>query len=576
MPKIKLSTIVTTAFWIATLLFWQILSNIGLINQAFVPAPLSILQEFLQPELYALFLVDAGFSISRMVLGLLIAYILVMGGIYLVVQFDIFDEPINQLRSVIKFVPPPVLIPLAILGVGINNMTVVTVVIVAGAFLMLDYAFIIMNKELANYSGVFESWNTSNFVKFRHFFVPISHYLSYRFISTLIIWALSITIFSEIVTGVSEGFGPRLIQLQQLYQSSTLFALIIGIVALSFACERLLVHSLSRYKFDAIRNISLSVLSIVIVCSIVFQGLVSWTDFQDSQSKFIISTYSATLNLPVFVYAEKFDTLDINLQTTSSGIQTIDNVIADRAAVGGYADLPNVLSALNQNDSIRVISQAEERQDDPLLYLVSRPDVRKGEYENLSGVKIGYFPNNPLIETGLDLTLLIGGASTGGNEYISGNDPVILSQSFTSNQLDALLTIEPYVTQVENQSDLVRINTNESLIDGLAFESLPLAGLVVNPDKFTEEELQTFQAGMNDAIDYIQNNSTDGIANTELGDIMEKYNIDRNSRIPPFTIGSSIEPENLDQIINLIIQYDRNIGQQIADIDSQNVYLITQ
>jgi len=572
--SIKPIVIIEIIIGLCVLVGWEFLNSMGLINTAFIPAPSSIFAEFLNPELYRIFFLDASYTVSRMIVGLLIAYLLVLMILYVSIRYEVARSLSDRFRSIIKFLPPPVLIPLSILAVGINNTTVVAVVAVTGFFLILDYAFSIYRKEFSNYNQLFDAWKATNNLKYKDFFLPISHYLSYRFISTLIIWSLSITIFAEIITGMSDGFGPRLIQLQQLYQSSTLFALIIGILIIALFCERVLVHTLSRFRFDSIRAFAFGVVSILIIASIVFQGFISYGLVSDQNQGIVISTYPGTLNLPLFVYAEKFNTIGATIQTTGSGIQSIDNLLAGRVAASGYADIPNALSAINQNQSLKILSQAEELPDRPLLFFVSYEDVSKNQYSNLSGSKVGYYPNNQIIETGLDLTLLLGGASTGGNQYSSGNDPQILTQSFVSGQLDALLTIEPYATQIEQQTGQRRINPNETLITGLQFNTLPLAALLIDSRQFTEEELDAFVQGMYDALEYIETSTNNGIANEDLSQIMIQYNLDPDSYIPYFSYDQTLDPKNIDQILNLISLYDQEIGSQLEGLNTESLYFV--
>jgi NitT/TauT family transport system permease protein len=576
MSKLRLKSSINLLIQVLSLFIlfavWQLASFVGLLNPAFIPSPLSIIAELGNLELYPIIADDAAQSLSRMFTGLLLSYILTALLMFLSIQFEFAGILLGRVRSVLKFLPPPVLIPLAILGVGINNGAVIGVVMVSGLFLMLDYSFTISAKEVAQYQNIFDTWRVTKGSQFINFFVPISHFLSYRFISSLLIWALSVTIFSEIVIGSSLGFGPRLIQLQQLYQSSTLFGLIIFIVLIAFICERILVNTFSRYRFDTIRIISGSLTVLILISSVAFQGIIAFDTRSSNQDKIIIATYRGTLNLPLFVYDNSFNTGRTALQVTGSGIQALDTLLADRSAAAGYSDIPNVLAALNTNTSLKLLSQVEEKPDNPLLYMLSNKAVSKGNYSELNGSKIAYFPNNPIIESGLGISLAQGGAAVSSIEFLSSNDPDTLTQSFVSGQIDTLVTIEPYVTQAENQTNVSRVNIGESLIEGIPFQALPLAGLMIDPGDFDEQELAGFVTGLQQAIEYIRNNTSNGLANEELRGIMQKYSLDPDSRIPDFVSSDQLDPASLNQITTLIRIYDPQIGKQIEGLDTSSIY----
>lgn len=569
----KLQTLLfATTVWVIIVGIWELLGRAGLLNTAFIAIPSGILSELGNEDLLGFVLIDAFYSISRMIVGLVFAYLLVLILTYLVILSPYTSTIISQVRSLLKFVPPPVLIPLSILAVGINNGTVIAVVFITGTFLILDYSFSILAKEYNNYADLFDSWRTKVNSKYFNFFLPMSHYLSYRFISNLIIWALSVTIFSEIVTGVSQGFGPRLIQLQQLYQSNLLFALIGSIILFAFVFERLLVFSLSRYKFDILRTVSSIVVVVFIISSTIFQFSLQLESLENSD-KIVISTYPGTINLPLMVYQSKFDTIGTTLQTTSSGAQTMDNLLAGKAAIAGYADIPNVLSGINQNRDLKIVSQSEETLENPILFMISPEDISPNDYSNLSASKVGYYPNNSVVRAGVEVTLALGGARISGNEYVSSNDAGTLSQSLVSNQLDVLVTIEPFVTQIEKQTELKRINTNETLIRGVSFEKLPLTGVVIDTDQLSEEQISDFVQGIEQSIEYIRSNTDNNFANEELRNIMEANDIDPDSQIPYFSFGDELDPQNMNLIVDLTTQYDQEIGEKLEELDINTLYL---
>ena len=217
-----------------------------------------------------------------------------------------------QLNRVIKYLPPPVIIPISILFFGINDFAKIFVVAFSALVMYLSYLIEILQKDVLGYKGLLVSWSVSPLEKFVKFILPISNFLNYRVIPSLIIWSLGILIITDIILGGQFGFGTRLLQAQQLYQTATLFAYIFLILGSAFLLEKLLINYFSRFKYDLQKKLAGGLIVLAIIASIIFQF--QTVAIQIISQKRKITTYKSVVNLPLVVYKEKFNTLNLDLE----------------------------------------------------------------------------------------------------------------------------------------------------------------------------------------------------------------------------------------------------------------------
>jgi ABC-type nitrate/sulfonate/bicarbonate transport system substrate-binding protein len=189
--------------------------------------------------------------------------------------------------------------------------------------------------------------------------------------------------------------------------------------------------------------------------------------------------------------------------------------------------------------------------------MISRKKITIESFTDLASSKIAYFPNNPLIKNGLDFTLFSSGTATSNIEYSSSNDPNSLIQAFNSGKYDSFLGPEPYISNIEKNTDLKRINPKNSLIRGINFSSLPLAALVVNTQQLSEADRQQFRADITKSIDFIrQHSDNDHKATGELKNILSKYEISDQVSLSKYEGGTEIDLENTKNFVRLINLFD--------------------
>jgi NitT/TauT family transport system permease protein len=570
MGKINTRQILFIFFWIIVVLVWQLLG--GLLNSSFFAKPDEILARYVNLDFWKLFLADFVNTLSRLLIGLTVGYLAALLMIFGSVFSSFLQDILLQLNKVIKYLPPPVIIPISILFFGINDLAKIFVVAFSVLVMYLSFLIEILQKDVLGYKELMLSWRVSPVEKFTKFIFPVSNFLNYRVIPSLIIWSLGILIITEIILGGQFGFGTRLLQSQQLYQTANLFAYIFLILGTAFLLERLLVSYFSRFRNDIQKKLSSAIILLAILGSIFFQFQSVASDLSSGRRKIV--TYRGTLNLPLIVYKEKFNTLNLDLEYVSSGLQAMDSLQAGRAVISGYNDIPNVLAGINKNKDIKILSQTVEKKQHPLLFLITTLDARLGDFKNLKNSKIAYYPNNPVIQKGLDFVLLLGGLDTSTVEYVSSNDPTSLAQSLASGQVQTLLSLDPYIADSEDKLGIKRLNDKKTAIAGIDANILPLAGLAIDSAKLGDQDRQEFNTNLDKSIDFIRQNTDDNFKATgELREILKRNQLNENSSIPAFEKNSEIEPQNIQNLINLITTFGIDQLEGIAKDDLASLYV---
>ena len=557
--------------WVLIILFWQVLAGLNLINTNFISSPSGIFSSFFKSGFWQVFGIDFAFSFNRIVVGFglafLSSYLLILVGL----AFPKGLFLLSRIHLLIKYIPAPVLIPIAILLFGINEQTKIAVIFFTVLVLQLNHLLAIIQKDEQKYSILQKSWRINPIQRFKNFVFPISTFLYYRAIPGLVIWAFSIAIISEIILGGEAGLGVRIIQFQQIYNTDFLYAYLVLILILAFLSEFFLVNFFARFKWDRLKVVS----GVVILASIIFSlsfNLYNYSPFENSDFK--VLTYKATANLPLIVYQEKFNRdFNIELEFVGSGLQVMDTLLANKSYLGGYSDMPNVVSGIAKTNDLKLVSQVIEKPTHPNLFFVSK----RGTVEDLSSLndsKIGYYPNNLIIKQGLDFVLFTKSVRTSSVEYISSNDPNSLNQAYSSDKIDGLLTIEPYATDLEQRTGNKHLNAKETFVKGANFDSLPLAGLVVNQKEISSENLTKFRENLTKSLEFIrQNTDSDLKAIGELREIMQKNDINPDSQLSAYQIGTEINPKDLEILIKYAQNYQVEGLEKLNDIRVEDLYL---
>ena len=554
------------SFWFLLLLVWQGLFSLNLLNLAFFSSPIDIFNRVLDLNFWGLFLADLAVTFRLIWLGLVVGYILS----YIILTIGILIPTcyrfISQINSVLKFLTPPILIPIGIVIFGINQNTKLFVPALSSCLLYLNYLIETVNKEEGGYNHLKTSWSLSNFARLKHFTLPITNNLNYRIIPAIVMWATGISLITEIVLGGDFGLGISLWRFQQLFDTASLYAYILLILLLAIGLEKILVWFFARLKWDIKKYLAGFFIAVFTIFSLFFQFNIGASL---SPNRTILS-YPGAVNLPIYVYLEIFNDLDFKIQEVASGIQVINGLQAGTSAVGGYADMPNLIAANSVNSNLKTISQLIETPDNPSLFFLSNKNIDKADFTDLNGATIGYYPNNPIIKSAKELVLLTRGVNKAGIEYVSSNDPNSLNQSLELDKIQALVTLEPFATDLEESLGITRFNPNSTIIAGISFERLPLAGLTINTDILSTDEINQLNQGIQSSLEFIRDNTTDNKPSGELIDIMNKYNLNPNSFISQFQSNTEINPEDLDRIISVLRLLNLD---GIENLEPDQVYL---
>jgi ABC-type nitrate/sulfonate/bicarbonate transport system substrate-binding protein len=248
--------------------------------------------------------------------------------------------------------------------------------------------------------------------------------------------------------------------------------------------------------------------------------------------------------------------LGASLENVGTGLQAMDAMQAGKATIGGYSDMPNALQALQTNSSLKVASQITETPNNPALFLVGKQVLDPNNLSGLNGATIGYFPNNPVVQQGLDFVLFTRQVKTSSVKYVSGNDPSALVQAMIAGKIDALVSFEPYISDVEEKLNTKRVNPDKTLIGIITFKNLPLAGLVVNSEKLVGQARTDFIEDLDKSLNFIKENTNkEGFAVGELKDILKENDLNTNSRIPTWQNSNAVEGEDLGQLILILKTY---------------------
>jgi NitT/TauT family transport system permease protein len=558
--------------WLVFILIWFVLASLNLLNLNFVASPNGILNSLGNSKFWQVFLPDVAFSLNRIIVSLVLAFIASYLFIFVAILIPKGVFVLSRIHNLIKYIPAPVLIPIAILIFGINEQTKVAVIFFTILVLQINYLLSILEKDESKYAILQKSWRVKPVQRFRDFVLPISLYQFYRVIPSIVIWAFSIDIISEIILGGDTGLGVRIIQFQQLYNTSFLYTYLILILVLAFSTEFILINFFSRLKFDLVKTVCGVIIGLSVLFCLCF-NLYSYATSLQSTGNLKVLTYKAAANLPLLVYQAKFaQNLPIDLEYTGSGLQVMDGLLSGKYDVGGYSDMPNVLSGLAKDNDLKILSQVVEKPTQPSLFFISK----SGDVNNLSslnGSTIGYYPNNLIIKQGLDFVLFSKGVRTSSVQYISSNDPNNLVQAYTSGKIQALLTIEPYAADIESQTGNLRLNQQETFVKGLNFDILPLAGLAVNTKKLSSQQIQTLDDGLVKSVEFIRQNTNSQLQPIgELKDIMQKNGLNTDSHISAYESLSEVNPENLNIILSYAKLYQVEGLSSLSSSDTKNLY----
>jgi NitT/TauT family transport system permease protein len=568
MPNELLKKVLKVSSYLYFLIFlvlWEVLFQLNLLSKSFFSSPSSILEKFGSRDFWSIFLIDSLQTLSlvwsSLIVGVLLSYFLLFISTFNKEVYKI----LQQFNRLIAYFPIPALIPISILFFGVGDSAKSFLVIIAALIIYLNFLIEITKNEEGKFITQQQNWSISPWQRFKHFLLPLSLNLNYRIIINLIVWTFSLALISEMVFGGETGWGNRLLQFQQLYNTPMLYAYLVLIILICFILEKILIAVFARSQWDWVKKYA-SIVLIIASISAFSYNFRSLNFNEVKGDKITIATYQSGVNLPLFVMQEKFNNPDFQFITVNSGIQAVDSLQSDKVLVGGYSDEPNALSAASANDNLKIISEVVESPDHPSIFLISKRKTAIGDYKDLNNTKINYFPNNPIIKNGLNFTFLAGGVDTTTVTYNSSNDPNSLVQGFNSGSSETFVGIEPSINKIENNCGCLRTNAKETLLKSFPFKNLPLGSLLINQSKLNKNQKKILSESLNQSIDYIsQNTNSDHKANKELQEILRKYDLGTQMSISKYNKTEEFDPietRQIGQFIN-IFEGEKKVPEEI-------------
>jgi len=537
-------------FWILFILSWQLLSVVNILNSSFIASPSQILLTFGELKFYQFLITDLPATISRIFLGMAIGYFISLVLALPSIFFQTYNNFIQSLFGFLKYTPAPVVIPLAILFFGLGEGTKIWSVTIS--FIILYFPFLLnqINQTKNSYQQTTNNWPIGPVQKIVYIFYPVTRLGAYNIIPSLVIWCFGVAIFAEIILGGDYGLGLRLRNFQQIYQTDYLYGYILIILLMALFLEKILLVAFSRLLFDRLKISANVLLLIAIIFSISWFNISSSKDINQPsypQGK-SITTYQSNLNLPIFWIAKNNPELKLNIQKTNSGLQSLDALLANKSQAAGFVDFPNFLTARNKNPNLKAIGYVLETPEKPSLFILTKnKNATIEDFSFLDNQTIAYFPDNPLIQQGLALNLAQGQKSPKNIEYTTSSDPQSLNQAFVTGKIGAILTIEPFASDLEKSENIQRLNQT-SLVRLFGIKQIPLAAFVVDQTKFSHTEIETMKKSFAEFILEIEKSED----LQTIKNLSSQQNLNPDAKTSFYIRAQDLQNFNLSRFLNIL------------------------
>ena len=156
--------------FLALLILWETGSRLNLLNNSFFSSPVGIFGVLFESNFWKIFFADFLSTLTRLILGFFFGYgfanLLIFAGFYNRFLLNFF----KQINSVIRYLPIPVVIPLAILAFGLTDSSKILVISFSVFIVYFAYLVQVLNKEEKNYKVLQISLNTTPFSRFKDFY----------------------------------------------------------------------------------------------------------------------------------------------------------------------------------------------------------------------------------------------------------------------------------------------------------------------------------------------------------------------------------------------------------------------
>ena len=237
--------ILTTIGLCTALLVWTLLSASGVVSALFLPGPVRVTNALVSLFTHDAFLTDIGVSLARVALGFVLSTLVALPeGIGLGASRTC-AALLDPLLSCLRYVPPVVFIPLAIVWFGVGEFEKISIIFIATVpYLTVLIADTIGNQRRA-LAHVARTLGASRLQVVTRIALPGALPAIWDASRVMIGSSWTFVTAAEMV-GASTGLGSVIIASQRFLRTDQIFAVIITIGALG-----LLTDALFRWSYRA-------------------------------------------------------------------------------------------------------------------------------------------------------------------------------------------------------------------------------------------------------------------------------------------------------------------------------------
>jgi len=228
--------------FIVIIAIWQAIFFLGIFPAILIPAPISVLQILFEmfytgsiyPNLFA--------TLYRTIGGFLVALVIGVPLGLLLGQYKLAYKLLQPMVEFFRAVPATALFPLFILFLGLNDLSIFGAVVFGTVFIIiLNSMYGVHNANKARML-LARSMQATQF----QIFSKVTFYDALPYIFVGVRQALSLSLIIVIVTemffGSATGLGYLIYHFQLLYQTSTMYAVIILVGIIGYLINLVFVH----------------------------------------------------------------------------------------------------------------------------------------------------------------------------------------------------------------------------------------------------------------------------------------------------------------------------------------------
>ena len=229
----RTKNIISLIFFSLLLLTWVIICGAKIIDEKFLPAPWTVIEDIIDSVKGGTLIGDVKISVYRILTGFGLAVLL---GVPLGIMcgcFPWFQSCITPLCGFIRYMPVQSFVPIIVLYTGIGEESKITVVFIGTLFQLI---LMIADDVSSVPNDLINSGYTLGNKQFQTIYRVIIPYVLPRMMRSLrmiIGWAWGFLICAELVAS-NSGLGYRILSSQRFFKTETIFGsiLIIGLLGL--------------------------------------------------------------------------------------------------------------------------------------------------------------------------------------------------------------------------------------------------------------------------------------------------------------------------------------------------------